>query len=546
MKTTLNTIIMVIVFLMALSITQVHAVTLTVGSGNGDVGSAIEIPITVDNPEGIAGAAFTLVFSSSLSVSVESSFFATFVDQFAACGLTQDEIGAIEIPAGYSQPIITNESLAGDQIKIAAARCQAATAGENHVLFTLNVSLKNGEPAGIYAIQIIPTTLNSTAAGYDAAGETIDLLIGSNPGIAPPDPLAFPTILEAAGYAAHVVPGQVEFVSDIPPEDVDDDGDGYTENQGDLNDSDNSIYPNAEEICGDGIDQDCNGSDLVCPEDGDDDGIADGVDNCPLLFNPDQADSDADGIGDVCDENVNDGIGLFDPAGSTFYLRNELSAGNADTSFRFGAKNAGWQPLAGDWDGDGQCGIGLFDPLTNTFFLKDFLTGSNADYTFRFGPRNAGWQPLTGDWDGDGQCGFGLFDPLTNTFFLKNAFSNGKADYTFRFGPKNAGWQPITGDWDGDGQYSIGLFDPSTGTFFLRNAFSNGSADITFHFGPRNAGWRPITGDWDSNGIDGIGLYNPATSSFYLKNGFSVGNSDVSFRFGPAGKGWVPLAGSWE
>ena len=38
---------------------------------------------------------------------------------------------------------------------------------------------------------------------------------------------------------------------------VDDDGDGYTENQGDCNDSDKDIFPGAEEILGDGIDQDC-------------------------------------------------------------------------------------------------------------------------------------------------------------------------------------------------------------------------------------------------------------------------------------------------
>jgi len=42
------------------------------------------------------------------------------------------------------------------------------------------------------------------------------------------------------------------------------DGDGYTENQGDCNDGDSSIYPGATEICGDDIDQDCNGSDLIC------------------------------------------------------------------------------------------------------------------------------------------------------------------------------------------------------------------------------------------------------------------------------------------
>lgn len=48
------------------------------------------------------------------------------------------------------------------------------------------------------------------------------------------------------------------------PNDVDDDEDGYTENQGDCNDSSASIYPGATETCGDGIDQDCSGGDLLC------------------------------------------------------------------------------------------------------------------------------------------------------------------------------------------------------------------------------------------------------------------------------------------
>jgi hypothetical protein len=43
------------------------------------------------------------------------------------------------------------------------------------------------------------------------------------------------------------------------------DGDGYTVTGGDCNDNDASIYPGATEICGDSIDQDCSGSDLLCP-----------------------------------------------------------------------------------------------------------------------------------------------------------------------------------------------------------------------------------------------------------------------------------------
>jgi hypothetical protein len=40
--------------------------------------------------------------------------------------------------------------------------------------------------------------------------------------------------------------------------------------------------------------------------DRDRDGIEDTIDNCPSIFNTDQADYDLDGIGDVCDENTDD------------------------------------------------------------------------------------------------------------------------------------------------------------------------------------------------------------------------------------------------
>nr|WP_242158771.1 MopE-related protein [Aestuariivivens sediminis] len=75
---------------------------------------------------------------------------------------------------------------------------------------------------------------------------------------------------------------------------------GYVSDSTDCDDSDPSIYPGAEEIPNDGIDQDCNGSDLIIG-DADNDGILDNVDNCIDTPNPDQKDSDNDGIGDACD-----------------------------------------------------------------------------------------------------------------------------------------------------------------------------------------------------------------------------------------------------
>lgn len=49
--------------------------------------------------------------------------------------------------------------------------------------------------------------------------------------------------------------------------------------------------------------------------DDDDDGIADGADNCPVVANPGQANADADGAGDACDaDDDNDGVADADDA----------------------------------------------------------------------------------------------------------------------------------------------------------------------------------------------------------------------------------------
>jgi len=56
-------------------------------------------------------------------------------------------------------------------------------------------------------------------------------------------------------------------------------------------------------------DNDNDGVGDVCDADDDNDGVDDGADNCPLTANPGQEDNDGDGIGDVCDpDDDNDGV----------------------------------------------------------------------------------------------------------------------------------------------------------------------------------------------------------------------------------------------
>ncbi len=237
--------------------------------------------------------------------------------------------------------------------------------------------------------------------------------------------------------------------------------------------------------------------------------------------------------------------GLYNPAASSFFLRNSNSSGVANLSFAYGPPGAGWLPLTGDWDGDGDDTIGLYNPSASTFFLRNANSSGVADISFAFGPA-AGWLPLAGDWNGDGTDTIGLYNPATSTFFLKNSNSSGVADVSFAYGPAGAGWVPIVGDWDGNGTDTIGLYNPAAGTFFLRNSNTTGVADVSFAYGPGGVGWKPLVGDWDGDGVDTIGLYNPSASGFFLRNTNSTGVANVSFAYGPAGAGWTPLVGDWD
>jgi hypothetical protein len=106
-------------------------------------------------------------------------------------------------------------------------------------------------------------------------------------------------------------------VGDACDYDADNDGwDDETERQASSDPNNENSTPEVAAIgfCDDGIDNDADGmtdaADPGCAPDQDYDYVADATDNCPTMWNQDQADGDHDGTGDACEDS--DGDGFFD------------------------------------------------------------------------------------------------------------------------------------------------------------------------------------------------------------------------------------------
>lgn len=240
-----------LILYVVIAVVPAVAVTISVGAQTGTVSNELIIPITVDDPTMITGAAFTLEYSENLSVIVGSTFFDTVFNCQAPPAMAgeaeQKPDGSYRIPFLDDQgnlvtdnqgnpvyieiPIVVDSVLYYSRLDstittnavthhpIAAARQIPANVDTPKELFSLHVSLKTGAAAGEYNIKIIPTILYNTDTNKTVEGEALDLLVGFNLTKDAADPDIYPVILDAKEFESHVVAGSVVFLADS-----DDDG----------------------------------------------------------------------------------------------------------------------------------------------------------------------------------------------------------------------------------------------------------------------------------------------------------------------------------
>lgn len=203
---------------------------------------------------------------------------------------------------------------------------------------------------------------------------------------------------------------------------------------------------------------------------------------------PFTGDWDCDGV---------DTPGLHRQSDGYVYLRNTNTQGNADVSYFFG--NPGDIPLAGDFNGDGCDTVSLYRPESGTFYVINRIGSQDAglgaaDIAYVFG--QAGDQPFAGDFDGDGVDTFGMWRESTGLVQLRNSHSGGNPDESLHFGGR--GDVVIAGSWIGGpdtvGPDTVGLYRASNDRFYLGD--TSGAAVASFQFGARNV--VPISGSWGS------------------------------------------------
>jgi len=250
--------------------------------------------------------------------------------------------------------------------------------------------------------------------------------------------------------------------------------------------------------------------------------------------------------------NGADTVGRFAPTAGAAHLNNRASGLTpAVTRVNVPPVPAGWQALAGDWNGPAagvrRDAIGMYNAATRQFRL---YPDNQASAVVNFAapttvPSDA--LAFAGDFDGDGIDSVSLFSPLAGTWFINNNPTGWTPAATFATGAVPVTFRPLAGDWDGDGRDGIAFYDPTGRTLYFNNRTDGDITGVqTVAFTWAGTNWIALAGDWDGDGRDTVGFIDPTTSTWRLSNKIDGSVSDLIVFQWILAAGWQPLAGNWD
>ena len=322
----------------------------------------------------------------------------------------------------------------------------------------------------------------------------------------------------------------------ISPNDVDNDLDGFTENEGDCDDFNNTIYPDASEIPDNGIDEDCSGADELSTRadvDDDGDGFNEEEGDCndtDIQVYPGATETCLDGIDSDCDGADSFGTCVGTVGNDDFTIFGEAAGDRVGQALSYAGNITGDDTpdfvIGSRWSGleNGAAyvfaGSSTLDGSRSASGAEITITGSNAE---RFGFAVAGGTSLlggiSGDFNGDGNddllvgapnadvdgnpvgAAYMFYGPLTTGMTSGDAsviFTgqwNQDPDNPSNHNADNTGYSvAFVGDINNDGLADIAIGDPSK----KNSGSTNGEAYLLFgRQDVYNDNGDKIIGEWE-------------------------------------------------
>jgi hypothetical protein len=106
-----------------------------------------------------------------------------------------------------------------------------------------------------------------------------------------------------------------------------------------------------------------------------------------------------------------------------------------------------------------------------------------------------GWEPVRGDWNGNGIDEIGIYKDGVWYLDMDGSGSWNEGDVLYSFG--SPGWAPVVGDWTGTGTTKVGIYQ--AGTWYLDmtgNGVWDGTTTDRYVTAFGLPGWEPVPGKW--------------------------------------------------